>query len=446
MSRRTTRVLNLRDLLVVIPHSGILIPAEIQRDSLTPEFVPALRNVDWYTNWLYSFTDILDNKQVIFPYCSLLLEANRHPEVLDDAVPLVDEFGVRLYKSQQEPSLEDRLYLSTRYLQTFHREIETQIAAGAEFLLDGHSTIEARGVAKNQIDIMNYQHSKLDEAPVQYSPAVYAEIYAEELQRRLPDVKVTLNASEYFDVYGHVCAAHSVNATGRVGRKVPAICQETCRGLYMNDDNTPDVDEIDRLRRAFATAIHTTLSRVRNLRKPSAVIELANLRQTYDFDCGVKALQGVLAYYGVEERGDALQKDLKADPVLGTNIENMIAVAERHGFVVESGTNWTLDKLKHYLDQGHPVIVSMQAWANRYLTLKEWRSNFDDGHYVVVIGYEGNILYFEDPASFHRTFLKENEFLARWHDLDPISGERLMRAGIVLLGKDPVGQNVMQME
>ncbi|HKI74092.1 MAG TPA: C39 family peptidase [Pseudomonadales bacterium] len=435
----------MKELLVVVPHSGVVIPTEIPAGSLAEGFTAMLRNVDWYTNWLYDFTDMLDNRQLTFPWCSLLLEANRHPEIPDDAVPLVDVYGESLYRPGQEPDFETRVQLSNKYLKTFHHQIETAIAAGAEFLLDGHSTIAERGVADNQIDIMNFQHTHLDDGRQDYSPLVFAETYGEELQRRLPDVKVTVNASEYFDVYGHVCAAHSVNAMSRVGRKVPAIIQETCHNLYMNGD-APDVLAIDRLRRAFAEAIHATLTRVRQLRRPPRVIELNNMRQTFDFDCGVKALQGVLAYYGVEERADTLLEELNADPEHGTSVQNMIAVAERKGFTVASGTNWTLDDIKNYVDQGHPVIVSIQAWADQELTLKQWRENYEDGHYVVVVGYDGPTLYFEDPASFHRTFLREREFVARWHDVEPITGEKLQRLGIVLLGREPAPRHAKPME
>ncbi|MCB1693830.1 MAG: N-formylglutamate amidohydrolase [Pseudomonadales bacterium] len=445
MSRKFARNTPLRELLVVIPHSGVLVPAEIEVDTLSDDFVAALRNVDWYTNWLYNFTDVLDNKQVVFPWCSLLVEANRHPDVLEDAVPMRDVFGIELYKPERAPTFEQRVHLANKYLRVFNRQIETQIAAGAEFLLDGHSTIAAKGVADNQIDIMNFQHSKLDDGPKQYSPDVYGETYAEELQKRLPTLHVTLNASEYYDVYGHVCAAHSVNALSRVGRKVPALCQETCHSLYMAGDHTPDVVAIDHLRRAFADAIHATLEKVRHLRKPPKMIELSNLRQTFDFDCGVKALQGVFAYYGIEERADALIRELNADPELGTSMEAMIDAAERRGFIVDAGTRWTLERLRGELDAGRPVIVPMQAWADRHLTIRQWRENYDDGHYVVVIGYDGPIWYFEDPASFHRTWLKEKEFLARWHDMDPVSGEKLERAAISLRGKDAVGIGVAPM-
>ena len=133
------------------------------------------------------------------------------------------------------------------------------IRAGAMFLFDGHSTVTARGVADNQIDLMNFQHSRLDDGPLYYSPDSYVETYATELRKRLPDVTVTVNASEYCTVYGHICAAHSVNAMTRIGLRVPALIQETNQHLYTNADKTPNASAINRLRRAFAEALSETL-------------------------------------------------------------------------------------------------------------------------------------------------------------------------------------------
>jgi hypothetical protein len=257
--------MELKELLVAIPHSGIVIPSEIPLESLSERFPALVQNVDWYTNWLYDFRDLLENRHVVFPYCSLILEANRHPDILEDSVPLKDVRGESVYKTQREPDDELRKVLAKKYLTTFHKTIEDCIESGVEFLLDGHSTVTARGVTDNQIDLMNFQHSYLDEKPRYYSPNVYVEAYATELRRRLPEVKVTVNSSEYYTVYGHVCAGHSVNAMGRVGRRVPAIIQETNERLYKNQDRTPNVEAINRFRRVFAESIHAAYCKVRGV-------------------------------------------------------------------------------------------------------------------------------------------------------------------------------------
>jgi hypothetical protein len=254
--------MKLENLHVVIPHSGILIPQEIQVDALSPEFPRLMKNVDWYTNWLYDFQDILGNSQIVFPYCSLILEANRDPDNLDQSVPLKDTLGEALYKPSREPSVNLRRGLARRYLETFHKQIGNTITRGKGFMLDAHSTVTARGVGDNQIELMNYQICGPDREKAYFCPDIYIETYADEIGKRLPEIKVTVNESRYYHVYGHVCGKHSTNSTGRVRRRVPAILQETNQKLYISGDGTPDFRAIERLRRAFAGALLAMMRRV----------------------------------------------------------------------------------------------------------------------------------------------------------------------------------------
>src|SRR4030042_4579937 len=157
-----------RELLVVIPHSGIIIPNEIPPDSLSNKFPMLMRNVDWYTNCLYDFRDILGNSQLTFPYCSLILEANRHPERLEDSVPLKDILGEPVYQHGREPDQKLRQSLSGKYLHMFHRDISAEIACGKIFMLDGHSTVTSHGLTDNQIELMNFQDSNQDSEPTYF--------------------------------------------------------------------------------------------------------------------------------------------------------------------------------------------------------------------------------------------------------------------------------------
>jgi predicted double-glycine peptidase len=167
------------------------------------------------------------------------------------------------------------------------------------------------------------------------------------------------------------------------------------------------------------------------------VIELPTGRQTFDFDCGAKALQLVIAYYGIDIPEGELMKELKID-ANGVSVQNMISVAEAKGFKVVAQSGFSLDEVKRLVDGGHPVIVLVQAWAARYMTLEDWKADDDDGHYVIVIAHSGDIIVFEDPSSFHRTWMTEEEFIARWHDVDPRTHQKLEHFGMVLLGKEPM--------
>ncbi|HAS27625.1 MAG TPA: hypothetical protein DCR59_00215 [Dehalococcoidia bacterium] len=166
------------------------------------------------------------------------------------------------------------------------------------------------------------------------------------------------------------------------------------------------------------------------------IIDLPGGRQTFDFDCGATALQLVMAYYGIEVRSDELYSKLLINSD-GTPIRNMISVAEKYGFDVIEKYDAGIDKIKHFIDTSHPVIVLVQAWAEKYMTLKEWHEDYDDGHYVIVVGYHENIIVFEDPSSFRKTWLTEEEFLIRWHDKDPETDKIINHFALILKGKEP---------
>jgi ABC-type bacteriocin/lantibiotic exporter with double-glycine peptidase domain len=170
------------------------------------------------------------------------------------------------------------------------------------------------------------------------------------------------------------------------------------------------------------------------------VIDLPSGRQAFDFDCGAKALQLVMAYYGFDIAEGDLMDELKCSSN-GTPIKNMISLAEKHGFRVEAKCGISLDEVKEYVNNKFPVIVLVQAWANREMTLDDWQRDNNDGHYVIVIGHRGSIIIFEDPASFRKTWMTEDEFFARWHDIDPITNTQLNQFAMILLGKEPSPQH-----
>ena len=243
-----------RRVLAVIPHAGLLVPEEIRPDDLAENWSELARNIDWHTDALYDFRDILANNQVVFPYCSLVLEANRDPRNLEAAVPLKDVRGRPVYRPGREPGLDLRRRMAARYLDPFHAQIGEAIASGAGLVLEGHATVSARGVSGNQIDLMNIQLSPGEE-PLRFCPDALIEGYAEELRKRLPGVNVTINASDYLSVYGHIGARHSIDSPDRAGRRAPLILQETNQALYLRPDGAPDLERLNRLRRAFAESL-----------------------------------------------------------------------------------------------------------------------------------------------------------------------------------------------
>jgi ABC-type bacteriocin/lantibiotic exporter with double-glycine peptidase domain len=144
-------------------------------------------------------------------------------------------------------------------------------------------------------------------------------------------------------------------------------------------------------------------------------IEVPLSRQATDYTCGIASLQSVLGYYGENIRQDDLAKECKSKRSSGTKYENIIKCAESYGLIMLSETGMTVDQLKSLIDDSKPVILAIQAW--REDPDSSWAEDWEDGHYVVAVGYDASNIYFMDPSTFgNYTYIPLDEFLTRWHD------------------------------
>lgn len=117
------------------------------------------------------------------------------------------------------------------------------------------------------------------------------------------------------------------------------------------------------------------------------------LRQTYFWGCGAKAMQAVLAYYGIDVHEEAIMK-LAGTTKTGTPVKGLKKVVKKYGLKCEAG-KMTIEEVKNYIKKRIPVIILLQVW-----TIKEnvdWGKHWTDGHYAVVVGYNKKKMYFEDP-------------------------------------------------
>jgi predicted double-glycine peptidase len=163
-------------------------------------------------------------------------------------------------------------------------------------------------------------------------------------------------------------------------------------------------------------------------RRVPNLISLPLVYQSYDYTCGVAALQSILYYYGKDLRHDELVKALEPDPIKGTNYKRIGEFARSLGFRVNVLTHMSLEDLQKLIDDRKPVIVLIQAWPDSPV---QWRDTWNEGHYAVAAGYDGRNIYFMDPSTFgHYAFIPLPEFLDRWHDMN--DQEKLIHFGMVL--------------
>jgi predicted double-glycine peptidase len=164
-------------------------------------------------------------------------------------------------------------------------------------------------------------------------------------------------------------------------------------------------------------------------------IQIPLCRQATDYTCGAAALQSILYYYGDEWGESYLAEQLHSNPDWGTNYHDLISVAETEGLNAEAKAGMTVDDLKADVRAGKLVIVAFQAWSENP---DSYTTDWNDGHYAVVVGYSSDRLYFMDPLQLgNYTYIPTAEFLDRWHDTDSDYITQLIHFGVIVWGDAP---------
>ena len=167
---------------------------------------------------------------------------------------------------------------------------------------------------------------------------------------------------------------------------------------------------------------------------PRAIkVDLPDTRQTTNYSCGASALQAICGYFvvGPAEEEDYI-RDLKLDPRVGAHAFQIKRAALKYGLRVSEKKPMGLAHLKRFLDTGKPVMLMLQAWDAEGSTDGEYANEWDEGHWVVAIGYDRAGVYFEDPSlAVARGFIPYDELIERWHDTGP-HGVHVQRFGMAI--------------
>jgi len=169
---------------------------------------------------------------------------------------------------------------------------------------------------------------------------------------------------------------------------------------------------------------------------------LARTRQVTEYSCGACALQAVMSYWGknVDER--ELIKVLQTTSEEGTYPENIVRGAQAFGFEAEARDHLSLEEVEQFTAEGAPMIALVQAWRSEKRTSDSAAEEWDNGHYIVVLGVDKNYVYFEDPyARMSKAFMPRDTFVDHWHQImggDLKKNPKLMQLGIFVRGKSAV--------
>jgi len=170
-----------------------------------------------------------------------------------------------------------------------------------------------------------------------------------------------------------------------------------------------------------------------NIRLPSNIIRVPHARQSRNYTCGVASMQSLFCYFGDEWREDNLAKELGSGEEWGTGVDNIISFAKKQGYTANMVTDMTKDELRTHIDEGHPVLVAYQAWTDAQPPVN-WKDDWEDGHYSLIIGMDDNYVFLMDPSTLGRyTYIPVEEFVDRWHDSDGKDAKKIfIHLGVVI--------------
>jgi predicted double-glycine peptidase len=175
---------------------------------------------------------------------------------------------------------------------------------------------------------------------------------------------------------------------------------------------------------------------------PKNLVQVPVVRQRRDFSCGAAAILALVRYWSVEAYStveeDALYPALRTIDGHGTEPEPMAEFLAQNGIVAHyRHGDVTTHDLELAVDARQPPIVDLQAWRDQDTP---WRETWDAGHYVMMVGYDADRLFFADPSTLTPEgygYMPRGELEERWHDLAGSDNRKLQRMAIFAQGSRP---------
>jgi len=165
---------------------------------------------------------------------------------------------------------------------------------------------------------------------------------------------------------------------------------------------------------------------------------LTRTRQITEYSCGASALQAVLRYWGCDLDEAGIMKIIGTSEDVGTYPANIVRGVRALGLEAEARENLTLDDLRAF---GHPVIALCQVWRSQKSAVARPEDDWDDGHYIVVLGVDDEYVYFQDPyLRMGKAFVTRDSFERHWHQIMGGAGAanpKLLHLGILIRGERP---------
>jgi predicted double-glycine peptidase len=171
---------------------------------------------------------------------------------------------------------------------------------------------------------------------------------------------------------------------------------------------------------------------IKNIKKLRHEMMYPIKRQPYSYSCGASCLETILTFFGYDVSEEEIMKIAGTTKKDGTLIKGIVKVAKKFKLKYKMRENMVIDDIKACVDKNTPCMLAIQAYRDN--SKIRWEDDWQDGHWVVPIGYDSRYIHFEDPASQYRTFLSYSELNKRWHDIDA-ADRKIIHCGISFYGK-----------
>lgn len=148
------------------------------------------------------------------------------------------------------------------------------------------------------------------------------------------------------------------------------------------------------------------------------VLPVGTYRQAFPGTCGPAALKIVMDYLRWPISENYLGKLAKTTLNKGTSPQDLVRAAKKLNFKAEERQHLTIDDVKKLINEGNPIICNYQ-----------YKPEFGEGHYAVLIGYSDTDFVFSDPSENKGyTTIKIDEFMNQWYELE----DKTTRQGIII--------------
>ena len=166
---------------------------------------------------------------------------------------------------------------------------------------------------------------------------------------------------------------------------------------------------------------------------------LTRTRQSTEYSCGASALQAVLSYWGRHVDEPELMELMRTNADVGTYPEDIVRGARALGFDAEMREHLTLDEVQRFTADGDPMIALGQVWRSQKDGAASAVDEWENGHYIVVLGVDDAYVYFQDPyVRMSKAFVPRQSFEDHWHQImggAATGNPKLMHVGIFVKGR-----------